>query len=86
MCGIINEVHIEKAHTGRDGMLNNLKYIYENITRSHVEMYLGNCEICFSKNNKPKKGIVVHPIISNKLYSIAQVDLIDFQSQPDIQP
>ena len=67
-------------------MLNELKNIYENITRSDIEMYLASCEICFLKNNKPRKGIVVHPIVSNNLNSRAQVDLIDFQSQPDIQP
>ena len=44
---IKNEVHIEKAHSERDGMLNELKNIYENITRSDIEMYLASCEFCF---------------------------------------
>ncbi|CAK1580028.1 unnamed protein product [Parnassius mnemosyne] len=56
---------------------------YKNITRKDIETYLELCEPCQQKQNKIKKGIVVKPIISSEFNSRCQVDLIDFQSQPD---
>lgn len=56
---------------------------YKNITRKDIETYLELCEPCQQKQKNIKKGIVVKPIISSEFNSRCQVDLIDFQSQPD---
>jgi len=46
-------------------------------------MFLNLCEPCQKKQKSAKKGIVVKPIISSHFNSRCQVDLIDYQSQPD---
>jgi len=46
-------------------------------------MFLDLCELCQQKQKNAKKGIVVKPIISSHFNSRCQVDLIDYQSQPD---
>ena len=78
----INNSHIEAGHVGRDKMVSALDD-YANITKDDINIYLSLCEICMKKRNKPSKGLVTHPIKSSKFNARCQVDLIDFQSQPD---
>ena len=68
---------------GRDSLEKSLNEEYANIARGQILNYFDLCEICYLKRNKPKKGIVTNPIISNNFLSRMQVDLIDMQSQPD---
>jgi hypothetical protein len=42
-----------------------------------------NCENCNMKKKHISKGVVVNPILSKEFNSRGQVDLIDFQSNPD---
>ncbi|GFS60703.1 KRAB-A domain-containing protein 2 [Trichonephila clavipes] len=46
-------------------------------------MYIHLCEPCQKKQKDIKKGIVLKPTIFSEFNSRCQVDLIDFQSQPD---
>ena len=46
-------------------------------------IYLSGCEPCSNKKAKPKKGLVVKPIISSEALTKMQVDFIDLQACPD---
>ena len=46
-------------------------------------IYLSGCEPCSNKKAKPKKGLVVKPIISSEALARMQVDFIDLQACPD---
>ncbi|CAK1589526.1 unnamed protein product [Parnassius mnemosyne] len=80
---ILHEAHIQIGHGGRDRMMKEVGSHYKNITRKDIETYLELCEPCQQKQKNIKKGIVVKPNISSEFNSRCQVDLIDFQSQPD---
>ncbi|KAL4136213.1 hypothetical protein QTP88_007766 [Uroleucon formosanum] len=64
-------------------MLFELDKKYKNITQADVKLYLNLCIPCQQKKKSQKKGIVVKPMVFNNLNSRCQIDLIDFQSQPD---
>ena len=46
-------------------------------------MYLSTCQQCEEKRPRTKKHLVVAPILSEAFNSRAQVDLINFESEPD---
>ncbi|XP_023214332.1 KRAB-A domain-containing protein 2-like, partial [Centruroides sculpturatus] len=80
---ILHDAHIAIGHGGRNRMEKELSTKYKNITREMIIIYLNLCEICQKKKNVPKKGLVVKPILCNKMNSRCQVDLTDMQSQAD---
>ncbi|XP_022194657.2 KRAB-A domain-containing protein 2-like [Nilaparvata lugens] len=80
---ILHETHSSIGHGGRDRMLKEINNKYKNVTRHDIELYNSLCELCQKKQKGSKKGLVVKPIISSEFNSRCQVDLIDFQSQPD---
>lgn len=41
------------------------------------------CSVCHEKKTKKKRGLVSKPILHSEMNSRCQVDLIDFQTQPD---
>lgn len=41
------------------------------------------CSVCHQKKTKKKRGLVSKPILHSEMNSRCQVDLIDFQTQPD---
>lgn len=74
---------METGHGGIHKLKHNLKEKYVNITREIIKNVLDNCHSCLKKWVHPKKGIVVKPMVFNKVNVRAQVDLIDFQTCPD---
>ena len=60
-----------------------LKKKYCNVTRQVTDLYLALCEQWQLKKKTPKRGLVVHPILSHYMNSRCQVDLIDMHSEPD---
>lgn len=82
---VLHDAHIAIGHGGRNHMEKELSTKYKNITREMIVIYLNLCEICQKKQNVPKKGLVVKPILNNEMNSRCQVDLIDMQSQADEQ-
>ena len=59
---------------------------YENISRSVISLFIELCVGCAkSKVKKGYKNSVVKPLVSDDFNSRGQVDLIDYQSQPDGQ-
>ncbi len=63
-------------------MLVHIDEYFDIIPRVAVMTYLNCCENCQMKKNKPKKGLVVNPILSIAMNSRCQVDLIDWQTLP----
>ena len=80
---ILHKTHVSVGHGGRDRMMKELQKQYKNVARPAVELYLQFCEACEKKRKGMKKGVVVKPLLFSEFNSRAQVDLIDFQSQPD---
>lgn len=80
---VIHNAHVSIGHGGRDRMIKELSRKFKNITRHDVEIYLQLCEPCEQKRKGVRKGIVVKPMVFSEFNSRCQVDLIDFQSQPD---
>uniref|UniRef100_A0A8C4SKZ6 Integrase catalytic domain-containing protein n=1 Tax=Erpetoichthys calabaricus TaxID=27687 RepID=A0A8C4SKZ6_ERPCA len=66
---ILYSTHLSIGHGGRDRMIKQLNTLYKNITQAQIKI--------------AKKGIVVKLSISSHFNSRCQVDLIDYQSQPD---
>lgn len=77
------QIHKNIGHGGRDRMIKEIKRQYKNITYDHIRIFLSYCEVCQQKKGCARKGVVVNPILSPHMNSRCQVDLIDFQSQPD---
>ena len=46
-------------------------------------MYLAACATCDEKRKRPRKGMVVKPIVSEDFNTRAQADLICFESVKD---
>ena len=67
----------------RDRMIKHLNNGYANISRDCIELFLSLCENCNMKKKHISKGVVVKPILSKEFNSRGQVDLMDFQSNPD---
>uniref|UniRef100_A0A8C4XBG1 Integrase catalytic domain-containing protein n=1 Tax=Erpetoichthys calabaricus TaxID=27687 RepID=A0A8C4XBG1_ERPCA len=80
---ILYSTHLSIGHGGRDRMIKQLNTLYKNITQAQIKMFLDLCEPCQQKQKSAKKGIVVKPIISSHFNGRCQVDLINYQSQPD---
>uniref|UniRef100_A0A8C4RCU6 Integrase catalytic domain-containing protein n=1 Tax=Erpetoichthys calabaricus TaxID=27687 RepID=A0A8C4RCU6_ERPCA len=80
---ILFSTHLSIGHGGRDRMIKQLNTLYKNITQAQIKMFLDSREPCQQKQKSAKKGNVVKPIISSHFNSRCQVDLIDYQSQPD---
>lgn len=80
---ILYSTHLSIGHGGRDRMIKQLNTLYKNITQAQIKMFLDLCEPCQQKQKSAKKRIDVKPIISSHFNSRCQVDLIDYQSQPD---
>lgn len=66
---ILSETHIGTVHGGR--------------TQEVIMLYLNLCKQCQMKYNASKKDIVVKPMVSSKLNSRCQVNLIDLQLHND---
>ena len=75
--------HMAIGHGGRSRMIKELQKKYRNITCEQIMIYLNLCETCQRKSSMKKKGLVIPPMISNKMNSRCQIDLIDMQSQAD---
>ncbi|XP_014212060.1 KRAB-A domain-containing protein 2-like [Copidosoma floridanum] len=80
---VLYDSHSSIGHGGRNRMIYEINKKYKNITRNQIQLFLNLCEPCQQKKKGIKKGIVVKPIISHHFNSRCQIDLIDFQSQPD---
>lgn len=76
-------IHTRIGHGGRTRMLKLLQNKYKNITYEVVMLHLNLCRQCQIKHSTPNKDIVVKRMISSKLNSRCQVDLIDLQSNRD---
>jgi hypothetical protein len=48
-----------------------------------IILYLSMYEICQQKKTKKDRGLLFKLILHHEINSICQVDLIDFQSQPN---
>ncbi|GFU95976.1 KRAB-A domain-containing protein 2 [Trichonephila clavipes] len=80
---VLHEADLAIGYGGHDSILKELSTKYKNVTRHDIEMYIHLCEPCQKKQKGIKKGIDVKPMIFSEFNSRCQVDLIDFQSQPD---
>ncbi|XP_031332774.1 KRAB-A domain-containing protein 2-like [Photinus pyralis] len=80
---VIDAAHVAVGHGGRDRMLAETSKKYANITKEEIQLYLSMCQVCHMKKNKKKQGLVSKPILHSEMNSRCQVDLIDFQTQPD---
>ncbi|XP_049886670.1 KRAB-A domain-containing protein 2-like [Pectinophora gossypiella] len=82
---VIDAAHVAVGHGGRDRMLAETSKKYANITKEIISLYLSMCDVCQQKKTKKKRGLVSKPILHTEMNSRCQVDLIDFQTQPDEQ-
>lgn len=80
---VIDAAHVAVGHGGRDRLLAETSKKYANVTKQMILLYLSMCETCQEKRTKKKRGLVSKPILHSEMNSRCQVDLIDFQSQPD---
>lgn len=80
---VIDAAHVAVGHGGRDRLLAETSKKFANITKQMIILYLSMCETCQQKKTKKKRGLVSKPILHSEMNSRCQVDLIDFQSQPD---
>lgn len=83
MFDILHGIHISTDHGGRDRMIKKINEKYKNITRAEIMLFLSLCKSCQQKQKREKKEIVTNPMVFKELNSRCQVDLIDFQAQPD---
>ena len=67
----IHNCHLSMGHAGRDKVAFELGKTYHNMSRRLVEMYLSTCLVCGMKRNRPRKNVVVKPIISDDMNSRA---------------
>ena len=80
---VIHEAHLISGHAGRDKLCAILKQDFWNVTYDLIKMYLSTCQQCEEKRPRPRKHLVVAPMISDAFSARAQVDLINFESEPD---
>uniref|UniRef100_A0A0L8G2U1 Integrase zinc-binding domain-containing protein n=1 Tax=Octopus bimaculoides TaxID=37653 RepID=A0A0L8G2U1_OCTBM len=80
---ILYKMYTSIGHSGRDHMIEELNHQCKNITQNEIKLFLSVCELSQQKRNKGKKGTVVKPMVFSHFNSRCQVDLIDFQFQPD---
>ena len=79
----IHDVHIALGHAGRDKLVAEIGKKFFNIPHKVINVYLATCTTCEEKRNRPRKGIVVKPILTEDFNSRAQVDLICYESEKD---
>ena len=79
----INDVHLALGHAGRDKLLAEIGKKFFNISNKVINVYLATCATCDEKRHRPRKGIVVRPILTDDFNSRAQVDLISYESEKD---
>ena len=79
----INNIHVALGHAGRDKVAAELGKKYFNIPAKVINLYLATCVTCDEKRNRPRKGIVVKPILTDDFNCRAQVDLICYESEKD---
>ncbi|XP_023312526.1 KRAB-A domain-containing protein 2-like [Anoplophora glabripennis] len=82
---VIDAAHVAVGHGGHDRMLAETSKKYAKITKEMISLYLSMCDVCQQKKTKKKRGLVSKPILHSEMNSRCQVDLIDFQTQPDEQ-
>ncbi len=70
---VISDAHLSTGHGGRDILNDKIGKSYANVTKEQITSYLQLCETCQLKKSQVRKGIVVKPIISNKMNSRCQV-------------
>ncbi|XP_018567162.1 KRAB-A domain-containing protein 2-like [Anoplophora glabripennis] len=80
---VIDAAHGAVGHGGRDRMIAETSKKYANIRKEMISLYLSMCDVCQQKKTKKKRGLVSKPILHSEMNSRCQVDLIDFQTQPD---
>ena len=83
MFEILLEHHQKCGHGKRDIMYAEMKDLYANITKNHIQALVDCCEQCQKNKVRPKKGIVVKPIITDEMNKRCQIDIIDLQAEPD---
>lgn len=52
---IIKKAHIATCHGGRDLTMSQLRFLYENVTKEIVMLYIENCEDCLLKRRRTVK-------------------------------
>lgn len=80
---ILRSAHIDIGHGGLHRMYDIIHKKYHNVQRKIIQLFLNHCEICQRKKSFPKKGVVVKPLLFNRVGARGQVDLIDMQSCKD---
>lgn len=80
---VIQTAHIAVGHGGRDRMLVETSKKYANITKTMISIFLSMCQVCQEKKTKRKRGLVSKPILHSEINCRCQIDLIDYQPQPD---
>lgn len=83
MYDVIDAAHVAVGHGGRDRMLAETSKKFANVTKEMICLFLSMCVVCQQKKTKRKRGLVSKPILHSEMNSRCQVDLIDFQTQPD---
>ncbi|KRZ83547.1 KRAB-A domain-containing protein 2 [Trichinella sp. T8] len=77
MFDVINDAHQKIGHEAQNK--------WANVTQEACHLFLTFCEECHKKRaRKLPKSLVVKPLVSTNLMSRAQVDLINFQTMPDV--
>jgi hypothetical protein len=81
---VLDKIHKQCGHGGRDRMQKEVFKIYSNITLKVINIYLKNCIECtLKKKKKQPVELVVKPIVSDNFDSRLQIDLVDMQSCKD---
>uniref|UniRef100_A0A914CSJ4 Integrase catalytic domain-containing protein n=1 Tax=Acrobeloides nanus TaxID=290746 RepID=A0A914CSJ4_9BILA len=79
---LLKNTHIRLGHCGVELMWRELRE-YLGVLKDIIGIFTKLCSECQLKKGKPKKGIVVKPLVSEDRNSRCQVDLIDLQACPD---
>ncbi|KAL4126393.1 hypothetical protein QTP88_010615 [Uroleucon formosanum] len=82
---IIRDIHVASGHKSETKTHKKIMEHYSNVPMADVKTHIVNCERCAEKSKKKStRGVVVRPILSSSLNERGQVDLVDFQSLPDV--
>jgi len=81
---IIHETHLYIGHYGINATDLAIGAKFANVPRELITFYIENCGPCLKKKTRASRnGLTFKPMISACFKSRGQVDLIDFQSNPD---
>ena len=80
---LIDAAHMAFGNGGHDKMFAETSKIFANIIKKMIFLFLSMCEVCQQKIMTKRNGVVPKPILHSEMNSRCQVDLIDFQTQPD---